>query len=423
MFQKWGFRATSTEPGVYNAQTRGFIAGGSLNVRARSMDLPPLVSINPPHIKAGCGGIDLFFGGIDFINTEELKNMAVSIGQNALGYAFQLGLEAVCPSCNETIKNLTSEIRKMQSMASDSCSAAKSLVNWAAGSQIEGFIADCISEKVDAGKSYQEARSACVAGRSSMTEVFDERQRARDEGRITKGPSVGCDICEALRFSGLSDDDKLLAVNVVGAVVRTARKDDPNGISVPVPVYYAPKLTFKDFMIGKTGAEVWKPRSNADGIDDMEITTMDIPSYRTKTLATVTAIADKISNQQPLTEDEKNFINASIVPIQPLIKSASKTPGLLDATLDIVTDMAVIGMSVQTVNKYILAVEQVLHRQTVTPPQEFFDRIAKLKEETHNEFIKEMKYFEGRMKVYELTAFFLEQMNKMSRFSVAQKQK
>lgn len=48
----------------------------------------------------------MFFGGFSFVNAEEFQQMLQNIGQNAMGYAFELGLEAVCPTCNSVLKDL-----------------------------------------------------------------------------------------------------------------------------------------------------------------------------------------------------------------------------------------------------------------------------------------------------------------------------
>ncbi len=109
MFNNFGFKANTTEPGAYMAQTHGMIVGGSLNVRSSSKPVE-LFSISPPSIKAGCGGLDMYFGGVSFVNLQQFQQMLLAIGQNAVGYAFELGIEAVCPTCNSVLKDLKTHI-------------------------------------------------------------------------------------------------------------------------------------------------------------------------------------------------------------------------------------------------------------------------------------------------------------------------
>lgn len=47
MFERWGFRANATQPGAYEAQTRGFIVGGSISARTPYDYLQPLTLKSP----------------------------------------------------------------------------------------------------------------------------------------------------------------------------------------------------------------------------------------------------------------------------------------------------------------------------------------------------------------------------------------
>ena len=97
--------ATATAPNVYEGQTRGFAVGGRLNIRASSEMVQPF-NLKAPSFKAGCNGLDIFAGSFSWINSEQLTKTMRAIGQNAVGYAFSLGLQAVCPMCDGVLKQL-----------------------------------------------------------------------------------------------------------------------------------------------------------------------------------------------------------------------------------------------------------------------------------------------------------------------------
>ena len=50
-----------TQPGIYESTRRGVLAGGGAQIRSRRMNIQ-LIAFEPPNIKAGCGGIDIFLG-------------------------------------------------------------------------------------------------------------------------------------------------------------------------------------------------------------------------------------------------------------------------------------------------------------------------------------------------------------------------
>ena len=106
--------------------------GGSLTARAPTKYMAPL-TVQLPDLKAGCGGVDMFFGGFQFINAEEFKRFLQSAGTAAIGYAFHMALEAVCPTCNSVLKSLRGFADSVNKFGLDSCTAAKAAMNTVGG--------------------------------------------------------------------------------------------------------------------------------------------------------------------------------------------------------------------------------------------------------------------------------------------------
>jgi len=117
-----------TPGGSYDTQRRGVISGGSISMCNKVVH-PNLISWVPPEIKGGCGGIDLFAGSFSFINATEFTQLSRNIAQAAVGYAFELAIEGMCPTCAQVISKLQSEVQKMNSLLRNSCEAATWAVN------------------------------------------------------------------------------------------------------------------------------------------------------------------------------------------------------------------------------------------------------------------------------------------------------
>jgi hypothetical protein len=62
-FQTLGMANNITEGGGYQDQTGGFYTGGHVFARSK-VNNADLYSLQPPHYRAGCGGIDLFLGRV-----------------------------------------------------------------------------------------------------------------------------------------------------------------------------------------------------------------------------------------------------------------------------------------------------------------------------------------------------------------------
>ena len=128
MNSMFGSMVSESPPGVFSTARRGVISGGNLAINNRIVNTN-LVSITPPGFKAGCGGIDFFGGSFSFINAAQFQALLKAIAANAAGYAFQLALAAMCPSCAATIDALEKKIQQLIRQFSNSCQIAQGAVN------------------------------------------------------------------------------------------------------------------------------------------------------------------------------------------------------------------------------------------------------------------------------------------------------
>lgn len=139
-----------TKPGVYESQRRGVVFGGRANVKNRIIS-QNVVSFVPPSIKAGCGGIDMFGGSFSFINTDQIVQLMRAVAQNAIGYAFQLALDAVCAPCSKHIAYLQNIVSTMNQHLGNSCQLAQGLVDGGLKAITEGLRKDEETKATDTG--------------------------------------------------------------------------------------------------------------------------------------------------------------------------------------------------------------------------------------------------------------------------------
>lgn len=118
----------ATSPTSHMGQRRGVFDGGSMVARNRIMN-ESLWHIVPPSFEAGCGGIDLFAGSFSFISAEQFQQLLRAIAANAPGYAFEVALTSICPTCVEVMESLQKKIQQLNQGYLNSCQLAKGLVN------------------------------------------------------------------------------------------------------------------------------------------------------------------------------------------------------------------------------------------------------------------------------------------------------
>ncbi len=124
---EWETQLTTTKPGFYEGQRRGFVAGGATDLRFPTRTFTPF-TISLPSIKGGCGGISLFGGAFSYINGDQFIQYLQNIAQNAVGVAFDMALRTLCPQCATVLSNMEAVARDITGGLKSSCQAAKALV-------------------------------------------------------------------------------------------------------------------------------------------------------------------------------------------------------------------------------------------------------------------------------------------------------
>ncbi len=435
MFQEFGFYVNNTEPGAYDAQTQGFISGGSLNVRARYKEMR-IGSITPPSIRAGCGGVDMFFGGINFINKDELVNMLKALGQNTIGYAFELGLEAVCPTCNSVLKWLQDKASQLNKMRTDSCEASKYLVNnlLPVDKMADAAVNRCTDQLQDLGLANDpdQARKMCVTDNDMLGRIYDEARQKAQNNEKSDQALPGNATVQALRH--LSVEERAFALNLLGTFVLSG---PGNNGQTPELKYMGPTIGFKDIMYGRPDAKVYYPKEveNPDfnGLLNAEIGEIGEPvPYTAIGNAAVVNYFDgylkaggfletvkqnmnnvygKLAAKNPLTDQEKSYVNATGVPVISLLEAARHTPGMINNTIDIVSALVAAYMVDELIAGYAREVKTNACNQAQVDCQEFIRKMDEARALVHDDLMKHMGEFESIFRSYELADFFMKQLH------------
>lgn len=69
--EHWFDNVTYTSPGSFEDQARGYVTAGGFSGRV-DVHNDYLMSVTLPKVRAGCGGIDMFLGGMSFLDPDYL---------------------------------------------------------------------------------------------------------------------------------------------------------------------------------------------------------------------------------------------------------------------------------------------------------------------------------------------------------------
>ncbi len=141
----WMTQKTSTNPGYFEGQKRGYFNGGSFQGRWKQSS-DNLFTVQLPRIKSGCGGIDVSMGGFSFLDFDYLVQKLQRILQNAAGFAFHLGLKVLSQEAGSTLEWVEGVSDALNHIQLDDCKTGKAMV---------AYLGDAISPDSRFSKEFQ----------------------------------------------------------------------------------------------------------------------------------------------------------------------------------------------------------------------------------------------------------------------------
>jgi conjugative transfer pilus assembly protein TraH len=121
----WISQATKNTPNMFESQKRGYASAGNLSLRVKN-DTDYLVSISPPRFRAGCGGIDMFFGSFSYLNEEYLMEKLGKIIEGGVAtFVYDIAMSVLSEPIQKSMKSLEALIDRLNQLQIDDCKAAK----------------------------------------------------------------------------------------------------------------------------------------------------------------------------------------------------------------------------------------------------------------------------------------------------------
>jgi len=246
-FNSMGASSNITPGGVYQSQAGGYATAGGVYARIPVRNYQ-LASITLPSIRAGCGGIDAYLGGFSFINKTRFTSMLRNIGNNALGYAFQLALLVVSPDIKSVLDKLQSIMQFVNNTNTTSCHAAQTLVDGIAGQLNENSGKLCAAQMVAKGQAsdMQAAIEACKnpSTRKAGFSFASLTQPEKEKQFVSK--NLMWDALNKTHYAGMPVSIKEMLMSLTGTFINTI----DNGGTVHVRWVAATRIGVKDLING-----------------------------------------------------------------------------------------------------------------------------------------------------------------------------
>lgn len=310
-----------TEPGIYQTQSRGVISGGRIISKSKIFD-ENLIDFNPPSIKAGCGGIDIYGGSFSFIREDKIVELLRAVASNAKGYAFQLALAAYFPEGAAWMEVFQKKLQSLNESLGNSCQLAKGIVNgtkdaWngkmgsdnaLAATFEEGLFTDW-SEAKSAGKTAEEELKANSSDKwkklhgNVLWKAFKESNaESWLSGGDTDFLNIVLSLTGVIVVSDIKDADRITH-EADGDKVTATEKGQNNRTIMH-------KLTFEELFEGGTGLTVFDCAVGDDICEDVPTTTTSLKSLATTLEEEFEKIEDKYRGNIAFTNTQKNLLSS-----------------------------------------------------------------------------------------------------------------
>jgi conjugative transfer pilus assembly protein TraH len=332
-FMALGMANNVTKAGGYQDQTGGFYTGGSIFGRSKVNGSSDLFHLQMPHYRAGCGGLDLFMGGFSYINAQEFMQLLRNIGSNAAGYAFNLALATVTPQIKSVLDDLAAKVQKMANQNINSCEAAATLVGgvWPQSDASSQLLCNSMSKELGVATDWAQGRQKC--GAEGKRDEITNRKGEKEGFKDMMGDEFNL-AWKAIQKRGFLKNDQGLAeffMTISGTII--SRRGGGSLQLLVLPSKSGDTQLISALIQGDATVKAYRcDNPSEDKCLNPTLQELMIPTkvaLNTKVQNLLGSIGQKVSGDEALSEEEKGFVNSTMIPVLKIIavESAFKEGG------------------------------------------------------------------------------------------------
>ncbi|TKV43438.1 MULTISPECIES: conjugal transfer protein TraH [Sphingobium] len=356
--ESWFDNVTYTSPGSFEDQTRGYVTAGGMSGRVDVHD-DYLMSLTLPKVKAGCGGIDMFLGGMSFLDPDYLVQKLETILQAAPAVAFQYLLETLDEKMGNIISKMEAATNFLNSIQVNDCRLANRMVQIAKGDDnMSGIVEEMTGYKsIREGyaNSWQQSREKIQANKGNPTEDLKEAL-ANCPTEVTDIFKTGSLLAHAAARVGASDWAGVMRARVGDVYMRWDANDKVPLFSAIPACPRQDTESADDFLTGRVPTRALNiPATAADcSVNGAGRGALILARERME------AISVKIRTRAALTTEEKQFVaNVRTLPVYRLLEWGVRQ-GLTDSVIADTDELVALTLAYQMLNDLTRSIDFAL---------------------------------------------------------------
>ena len=257
-----GMFTNVTAPDVVSNQFRGTISGGGVYVRAPISNLQ-VMSLDPPRLSIGCGGIDLYLGSFSFITAEKLTQFIRNTAQNAAPLAFKMALDASFPQLGGVLDKFQHMAQMMNDSQRNSCQLAHGIMDGAKNAEdVFNNLSKTVSDGLSTVKGWaSDFTEAFTSDQDAPSKNIEKARKTKNADGTSVAPQLGNLTWNALntrKYAGFVfsiTDDTIMSQQVIMSLIgTTVRREGDTPEAEPKNSPFPPqRLRLKDLFRPATG--------------------------------------------------------------------------------------------------------------------------------------------------------------------------
>jgi len=321
-----GGAANVTAPSAYQGQSAGYYSLGNVWTRF-PQKTTNLANLQLPRARAGCGGIDIFAGSFSFINASEIVAMMKAVANNAVGFAFSLAIDTVCPECSKIMQEFSQKAQLMNNLSINSCEMAQGLVGgiWPKGDLADKAICEAIGNSEGIFTDYAAAKHGCGTKGERANTTAKGAGKYDDVNPGVPRNYTWTILKKSAFFSpGGTFDEELAeyAMTLIGTIIYIPPKDDDPGKFVPI-AGEASSTIVTSLLDGTVAERVLifdcdEPDKCLDpGFQPLSLSPSK--ALRPRVAELIDGMIQAIHDDTPITEGQKELLQVSSIPLHKIL--------------------------------------------------------------------------------------------------------
>ena len=321
-----GAAGNVTGPTAFQGQSAGYYSLGNVWTRF-PQKTTNLANLQLPRARAGCGGIDIFAGSFSFINASEIVALLKAVANNAVGFAFSLAIDTVCPECSKIMQEFAQKAQLMNNLNINSCELAQGLVGgiWPKGDLADKAVCEAIGNSEGIFTDYAAAKHGCGAKGQRSSTLQNGNGKYDDVNPGAARNYTWTILKKSAFFSPNGQFDQELAeyaMTLLGTIIYVPPKDDEPGKFVPI-VGESSSTLVTSLLDGTSNGNVLIFHCDEpDKCLDPGFRSLNLPiskSLRHRVSVLIDGMVQAVRADRAITEAEKELLQVSSVPLYKIL--------------------------------------------------------------------------------------------------------